>query len=274
MGTWGLNVLDDDVASDVHGDYIKRFNLQMPHDQIVSELAGEYADELTDEDDRPVVWLAIARAQWDCGALDQRILDRVREIVAEGQGLERWAEAGAGELARRREALSTFLAKLQTRNPRPRKPRKAIQRKPVFQPGDCLAIQLSDGDYAAALVLENPPEDREPGDDTYGINLIGLLDYKGKTKPGLDVFEQRQWLRLTHHSWGGQVQIVNVMALRFRAVKDRFEVVTKIALRADDPRQERKPLGGGAHIDRFSFYTGWDFAEQVVFQDKWNRGER
>ena len=31
MGTWGLTVLDDDLASDVHDDYIKYFNGEMPH---------------------------------------------------------------------------------------------------------------------------------------------------------------------------------------------------------------------------------------------------
>jgi hypothetical protein len=273
MGTWGFNVLQDDVAADVYDGYMRRFNLKMSHRQIVEELGREYADQLADEDDGPIVWLAIAKAQWDCGALWPGILDRVREIIEQGQGLNRWAEAGDRELARRCKALSAFLARLQTGNPRPRKPRKPVQRKPVFQPGDCLAIRLSDGNYAAALVLENPPERAGPGDETYGINLIGLLEYKSAKKPGPAVFESRNWLKLTHHSWCGELWIVNVMALRFRGARDCFEVVAHIPLRPDDPKQEHRPLGGGAYAETFRTYAGWDFAKQVVLQDKWNRGE-
>jgi len=260
MGTWGFNVLDDDVAADVHGDYIKRFNANIPHEEIVKQVCREYEDELEDSDDGPVVWLAIARAQWDCGALEERVLERVRGIVKKGLGLDRWAEAGEKGLARRRKELDAFLARLQTNNPRPRRPRKPIVRKPVFQPGDCLAIRLSDGNYAAALVLEDPSEEDEPGDETYGVNLIGLLSFRSPTKPSRDVFERRQWLRSTP---GGGLKIVNVMALGFRAVRDKFEVVAKIPLRADDPKQERKTLAGGAYTLRFGAYEGWEFAEEV-----------
>lgn len=281
MGTWGFTLLEDDLAADVHSDYIKRFNLKMPNDQIVDELRREYTEELDDSDDGPLVWLAIARAQWECGGLDQRVLDRVREIVSEGKGLDRWAEAGDRELARRRKALNTFLAKLQTSNPQPRRPRRPTQRKPVFQPGDCLAIRLSDGDYGAGLVLEHPPDDNagDPAEETYGVNLIGILSYKSSEKPPLHVFERRDWHRSTHHSKSrGEVpaEVVNVLALGFRRAKGRIELVGRIALRDDDPKEQRQYIAGGpAFTMTFGTYSTWDhLGEDLVYQARWDAGER
>ncbi len=156
---------------------------------------------------------------------------------------------------------ATFLKSVQKPNPKPREPRPAIKRKPVFEPGDCLAIRLSDGDYGAALVLDSPRESKKPEEETYGLNLVGLLNYKSSSKPRLEVFKRRQWLRLTHHSWAGQLEIVYVTRSGFRTYREGFEVVGKIPVRESDPR------GSGT-------YSGWGFAEQVVSQDRWDRGIR
>jgi len=265
MGTWGFNVLDNDTACDVHAEYIRLFNLNMTHAEIVAELFQLYAADLADEDSSPMVWLAMARAQWDCGAMEPRMLDRAREIIETGKMSNGWAQEGPQELARHREAMATFLAKLQTPNPRPRKPRRAIQRKPVFQPGDCLAIRLSDGDYGAALVLENPPEEVQPGEDTHGINLIALMDYKGAEKPGIEIFEQRRWIWLTRPYWKEERSVYNVFCQGFKSEKERFDVVAKIPLRPDDPRQEFYGIGSGSiRSPRFGSYTGWGFITQVL----------
>ena len=265
MGTWGFNVLDNDTACDVHADYIRLFNLNMTHAEIVAELFQLYAADLADEDYSPMVWLAIAQSQWECGALEPQILDRVREIVETGKALVWWAQAEPQELSRYRKAMDAFLAKLQTPNPRLRKPRRAIQRKPVFQPGDCLAIRLSDGDYGAALVLENPPEEVQPGEDTHGINLIALMDYKSAEKPGIEVFEQRRWIWLTRPHWKEERSVYNVWCRGFKSEKDRFDVVAKIPLRPDDPRQEFYGMGSGSiRSPRFGSYTGWGFITQVL----------
>jgi hypothetical protein len=281
MGTWGFALLEDDLAADVFGDYIKRFNLKMPHNQIMNELLREYSDELDDSDDGPVVWLAVARAQWECGALDQQVLDRVRDVVAEGKGLDRWAQPGGRGLARRRKVLSTFLAKLRTVNPRPRGPRKPTHRKPIFQPGDCLAIRLSDGDYGGGLVLEHPSEGNaeDPAEETYGVNLIGILSYKSADKPPLGVFEKRHWHRGTHHSTSrGEVppEIVNVPALGFGRAKGRIELVGRIELRDSDPKEQRQYIAGGpVYTMRFGTYSMWGhLGEDLVYQARWDAGER
>lgn len=261
MGTWGFGVLQDDTGADVHADYMELLNAGKMPGEILVEIKRRYAEALEDSDDGPVAWLAIAKAQWECGHLSPEILAHVENIVSKGEGLGLWEDAGPKGVERRHKALETFLAKLRTKNERPKKPRKPIVRKPIFQTGDCLAVRLSDGDHGAAIVLGYPAEKIRPGGDTYGINLIGLLRYKSAERPGPDTFEKREWLRLTHHSWDGRLELLKAMALRFRSYKDRFEVVGQTQIRPEDPKEAPA-------------YSGWEFGEQMVHQARWERGER
>ena len=52
-----------------------------------------------------------------------------------------------------------------------------------FQPGDCLSILMSNGQYAAALVLVADHSNVE-----YGKNLIGVLDYLSQRNRRLKSF--------------------------------------------------------------------------------------
>jgi|SRR5580700_1364549 hypothetical protein len=120
MGAWGPEILQDDVAADVYADFMERFEEGMSLVEIRSELEVEYAEYLDDEDDMPVFWLAIARAQWECGGLQADVLAAVKHIIDSGTGLERWEEAGEAALQERREVLKEFAALLDEPNPRPR----------------------------------------------------------------------------------------------------------------------------------------------------------
>jgi hypothetical protein len=261
VGAWGFNILQDDTPADVYGDYVESVNAGLTHAEILKRLTQQYREVLQDKDEAPLFWLAVARAQWDYGALEAGVLARIEGIVARGGDWSRWAEAGPKSVQRRRRALDQFLAKLRMPNPKPRRPRKGILRSPVFRAGDCIAIRLSDGEYGAAIVTACPPEESRPGADTYGINVVAQLRYKSPEKPTPEVFERREWLRVNHHGWRDEPNVVNVMSLRFRGVRGQFEVVGSTRIRAEDPKTSRT-------------YAGWDFAEQMVFQARWEAGDR
>ena len=262
MGAWGTGILSDDTVRDVHSDYLDLFNRGNPPETIRKKLLEEYAESLRDSGDGPLIWLGIAKAQWDCAQLEPLVLSKIREIVSDGLGLELWAEQGEDLLRRRKTALSQFLTKLETPNPRPRKPRKAVKRKPIFQPGDCLAVRLKDGDWGAILVLRGEPESQDPYKETYGTNLIVTLRYKSSEMPRLKVFEKREWLYLTHHSWKEELDSAYVTTARFKSVKDRFVRVGAIQLRPSDPQTTK-------------WYSSWpNRLNGAYLQDRWDRGIR
>jgi len=190
------------------------------------------------------------------------VLSKIRDIVSHGLGLDLWAEQGEGLLQRRKAALSQFLTKLETPNPRPRKPTKAVKRKAIFQPGDCLAVRLEDGDWGAILVLDGEPESDDPYKETYGTNLVVTLRYKSPEMPSLSVFEKREWLYLNHHAWKNYLELCYVTAARFKKVKDRFIRVGAIQLRPTDPQTAKT-------------YSSWpNQLDHMYAQDRWDRGIR
>lgn len=207
MGAWGTGVTSDDTVRDVYDEYLDLFNRGNSPAEIRTKLFAKYAESLGDSDEGPP-------AQWDCAQLEASALSKIREIVRDGLGLDRWAEQGERLLERRKTALNQFLAKLESPNQRPRKPRKAIKRNPIFQPGDCLAVRLQDGEWGAILVLQGERQSDDPYKDSYGTNLIVTLRYKNSEIPSLDVFEKREWLYLTHHSWKNHIELCYVTAAR------------------------------------------------------------
>jgi hypothetical protein len=262
MGAWGTGILSDDTVRDIHESYLDLFNRGNSADVIRQKLLEEHAESLRDSDEGPLIWLGIAKAQWDCAQLEPLVISKIREIVSDGLGLDLWAEQGAALLQRRKTALRQFLAKLDTPNLRPRKPRKAIKRKAIFQPGDCIAVRMKDRDWGAILVLNGEPESDDPYKKTYGTNLIVTLRHKSPEMPGLGVFEKREWLYLTHHSWKNQLTLCYVTAARFKKVKDHFIRVGTIQLRTTDPHSAK-------------IYSSWpNQLDDMYLQDQWDRGIR
>lgn len=257
MGTWGVGILSDDVACDVHGEYMDRYDDGGEHATIRAALQREHAADIDDPDDGPVFWFALALAQWECGVLAPDVQERVAELIASGKAVERWEESGAATVRKRQRVLDRFLEKISQPNAKPRRRRKAKHLPAIYRPGDCLAVKLEGGGYGGALVLV---ADETPKAE--GWNLVGELRYRGPDKPPLSVFEGRQWLYPSHHSWSGDKPALRwCPASRHRKEGGALEVVGQVTLMEDDLRE-------------FNTYGGWQIGLQTVLQERWDAGER
>jgi hypothetical protein len=251
MGAWGHGIRQDDVVLDVIGVFEDALKRGRGVPDATAAVKSRFAEALKDDDDAPLVRIALAEAQWTSGALDPEVLKQVQDDFASGRGLSLW-EADPRGLARRRAALEKFITKIQSANLRPKKARTVV-RAPKFQPGDCLSIRLANDHHAAALVLAADHSNVE-----YGMNLIGVLDYLSPDPPALDVFRGRAWLIRSHHNWNNAPDLAWYLPVRFRAVQRRIEVVGHIEILASDPKQS-------------DAYTGWaNIGEQARLQREWN----
>ena len=246
MGTWSTTILGDDFASDVYGEFIEAYNDGTELKAIRVRLEQQNKSELNDPDEGPVFWLALAKAQWDCGSLDSDVLAKIGEITSQGLGLDRWREGTAPSLEKRKKTLSEFYAKLQTQNPKPkkRKPPKLIPA--VFEAGDCLALSLPSGDYGAALVLAVDNSHK-----TQGMNLVGILRYRSVEKPGPEIFDSHNWLCVTAGVWKNQPQIQWCLASVFEKRKQPVEKLFSRPIGWLDPKESKR-------------HCGWDFLWATV----------
>lgn len=239
MGTWGDSIFADDEAQDIYHHYRRLYNQGKDHPAVRREMERAWSESISDSDDGPLFWFAVARAQWEYGALDKDVLGHVKEIAKKGLGLDRWQEAGARALARRKEIVREFLEKIRRPNPKPKKRKVERRYPPIYQPGDCLAIRLSDDTFGAVLVLAI--------DDTHhteGIDFVGFLEWHAKKKPPLDLFQQRRWLG---HKKKRSIDPDVMMCLaRFhRREKKNIEQIGHVPLRKDDPKYTRTGRMGG-----------------------------
>jgi hypothetical protein len=197
---------------------------------------SKFSAAMKDADDGPLFFIAVAEMQWTYGELEPQVLNRVKEDLDSGRSLAAWTEDQRG-LARRRAALEKFIGKIGQSNPRPKKLPKTVVRAPKFRPGDCLSIRLSNGQYAAALVLAANHSAVE-----YGTNLVGILDYLSPEKPTIDVFRKRKWLVLRHHGEGDAMDIAWYYPMGFRTVKGQLEIVGQVEILGSDPKDSNTYL--------------------------------
>jgi len=237
MGTWGSGITQDDTVADIVGFVKDRLKEGDSLEVASVQAQRQFASTQGDVDEAPLLWLALAEVQWKYGAVDSAVLSRVRKDIQSGSGLERWSD-DAKTLAGRRAALTKFLAKVESPNPKPSAPPKLVVRKAPFLEGDCLSVQLPDGRYTAALVLRVDNSNAE-----YGKNLIASLDYCDSEPPSLAVFERRDWLVLDHGNWNGEKEVRWYLPVRFQKERKRITVVGNVKLRWGDPKDSRSSTG-------------------------------
>lgn len=257
MGAWSTSILGDDFASDVYAGFMDAYNDGADLKEIRASVEHACLNEIADPDEGPVFWLALARAQWDCGALDADVLERVKQIVEQGLGLDRWKDESARDLMKRKKVVAEFYAKLQTPRPNPRKRRKPRLKPATFAPGDCLTLSLPSGAYGAAVVLVADNSHKAEGQ-----NLIAALRYRSTQKPTPEVFESGDWLIMNHHGWKNMPLIWWFQPSDFRHRKPAIEITGSLKSLPPLPK----------HSDS---YAEWDtFVRQIDRQFDWEAGKR
>lgn len=114
MGAWGVGIFEDDVACDARLEMLDRFREGLSVKAATDAVLEELAEMLEDEEDGPIVYLALSSVQWDVGRLDKRIKDRALKVIAGGIDF-RWDESEMAE--QRRIVLAELGAKLNTPPP-------------------------------------------------------------------------------------------------------------------------------------------------------------
>jgi hypothetical protein len=90
MGVWGTNILSDDTASDVRGDYRDLVGNGLAGHEATDKILREYYSQ--EESEMGVVGLALAATQWNCGRLEERERAKVLEITESGLDLKWWTD--------------------------------------------------------------------------------------------------------------------------------------------------------------------------------------
>lgn len=175
MGAWGPGIFSDDTACDVRSDYRALLEDGVPDDEATQRIIESYS--AGDNDEQPILWLALAATQSSLGRLDDAVKSRALQIIDSGAGLASWEQAGSKELNRRRRALAALRDQLAG----PQPPRKALRRpwrhETDLRAGDVLAYTLSSGDIA--LLRVHRIDEQRVG----AAPIMSWLDWSGASLP-------------------------------------------------------------------------------------------
>jgi hypothetical protein len=112
MGTWGPAVFSDDLAEDVRADWRAELERGVPSAEATDGLLRKYCDSLTDQDEGPKFWFALAAAQAATGRLQPAVRDRALALIDAGGDVAVFAAESPKLGEQRRVALAKLAATL------------------------------------------------------------------------------------------------------------------------------------------------------------------
>ncbi|MGY1812861.1 hypothetical protein [Blastococcus sp. SYSU D00820] len=158
MSLGGPEVFDDDLADDVRIGYRRLLEDRTPDDEATRRTIAEWQG--LDADEEPVLWLALAAAQFQVGRLDDAVRARALEVIDSGRDLRRWEPLGARALAERTAVLARLRNQLTGRQPAPKRIRKPWLYVTDLEPGTVLAWTASSGAVVLLRVVQVLVEER------------------------------------------------------------------------------------------------------------------
>lgn len=126
MGSWGTGIFEADIAMDVREDYNNALKYSANDDEALEIFINEYKNELSDSDDGPVVWLALAKIMWKSGWLNDFVKEKAVQAVKDD--LKNWEIYSEKDYRNRKKNLDKFIAQLMSPQPET----KIIKRVPPF----------------------------------------------------------------------------------------------------------------------------------------------
>lgn len=229
MGTWGTGISSNDTFCDVYDDFFKYYNEGDEPQNILKKLISEYHETLSINEDFTNFWFAIAKAQWECKSLDEKVFDKVKWIIEEDIDLNIWKNLDASDkdLKERKKVLNKFLNTLKTEKEKPKTRKKIKVQTPIFEKGNCLSLKLNNGNYGGALVLESLISSE------VSLNLIAFTRINQKTKPTIEDIRNSELLIKNFGKWRNEYFVEWFFPNGFRKVKDLFEVIGEIKIIED-----------------------------------------
>ena len=164
MGTWGPGIFSDDTACDVRVAFRMALEEGLDDQAAQQQVLDEFAGVLDDDtwNGGPLVWLALAKTQWQLGRLDEHVKAQALAVIDQGHDLASWE---GSDLYGYRRAVLVRLRRQLTTTPPPRKqirqPRRpdpeAVRRRLPYQEGSVFQLPLRDGRSARGLVSRLDP---------------------------------------------------------------------------------------------------------------------
>lgn len=144
MGSWGPKLYQDDVAEDIRDNYKDQLKRGKTNEEVTQGLIQDNEDIISDEDEAPVFWFALADTQWNLGRLLPFVKEKALEYLDNKSNLKRWEEEAINlkEFKARERVLEELEQKLRSPMPPEKKVSQYKLYKCEWKNGDVFAYRL------------------------------------------------------------------------------------------------------------------------------------
>lgn len=241
MGTWGVNLYQDDVSLDVRDEYINFLKVGMNNREATKMLIENYVD-IMDEEEIPLFWFALADTQWKYGRLLAEVKEKAISYIDAGTDLKHWEE-DERQYKRRQKVLKELKDKLNSKQPQEKKVTKLTTQKANWEIGDILLYQILNEElkthkwYKKYVLLNVVGKTRTnigslPQDIYYDEqNRISLYNWIGSNAPETKKIEKLKFVTLQNYQdalFGNQREMSGVINFTKRELKKlNIKIITK-----------------------------------------------
>ncbi len=147
MGAWGPRLYQNDIAEEVRDYYKDQLHRGKTGKEITQELIAQNEYTISDPDDAPVFWFALADTQWNLGRLEDFVREQALHHIRDGHDVKRWAAEDLRGAKTRAKTLEELQQKLLSPQPAEKRMSQYKLYRCEWKIGDVYAYQLV-GDYA------------------------------------------------------------------------------------------------------------------------------
>lgn len=271
MGTWGVGIFSDDLASDVRGDWRDAIADGLSPQEATDRLLDRFAEAKDDPDEATRFWTALAASQAATGRLVEAVRDEALRRIDAGGDIELFAEEDPRQGQKRRAVLAKLAAEL--RGPQ-RPPTRIVKPRPQaspIEPGDVVEVSGTGSARRRAYFAVLGLTDGWPPGSTWPV-LVGLGWQRADT-PTVDDFRTAPLVRDDPHGVGGG-PIVDFLILISpsrgpRKWSNFAKVVARGVERADSPDWRSKARAGT--IGSMSWETLADWIDSEWYERRMDR---
>ncbi|ADL52408.1 hypothetical protein [Clostridium cellulovorans] len=191
MGAWGVKLYSSDIAVDVKSEYIDQLRRGKTNEEITNNLIEENIDIISDEEEGPEFWFALADTQWNYGRLLPAVKENALKWLNQEGHLEIWKESSMKNYNARIVVLNELKIKLLSPMPQEKKISRYNLYKCQWKIGDVFAYKFT-GEYSCDkgfnkkyVLFRKIGEDIYPPGHT--MPIVHVYKWIGDTVPDISI---------------------------------------------------------------------------------------
>ena len=200
MGTWGVAIFSDDLASDIRDAYVDMLSVGYDDQTAEQQIIAEFYPSIENTREEPIFWFALAAVEWKYGRLSDCVKSSALACIEEKTDLPYWNER---DRSKREKVLADLAQKLRQTPPERKKVKKPALLKTDWVKGDVIAFRAEPElpDSKLFIILQVFDIQREYAsnyikDDRYmnELPIVGVYKWIGERIPAIEELLQKGFI--------------------------------------------------------------------------------